>query len=59
SLSLSKRDHDVVYKVVKIRDGIRMSGADMLKEACEEHSIGKNHYIALDYARLYFDNVIS
>nr|GEU74099.1 hypothetical protein [Tanacetum cinerariifolium] len=47
SSSLGERDHDVIHKVVKIRDGIRMSGADMLKEAYGEHSIRKNHHVAL------------
>ncbi|GKA14079.1 hypothetical protein Tco_0693725, partial [Tanacetum coccineum] len=56
SSPLDERDHDVIHEVVKIRDGIRMSGADMLKEAYEEQSIGKNHHVALGYALHSYSN---
>ncbi|GKD02684.1 hypothetical protein Tco_1177658, partial [Tanacetum coccineum] len=47
SSSLDERDHDMIHKVVKIRDSIRMSGVNMPIEAREEHFIGNHHYVAL------------
>nr|GEW94632.1 MAK10-like protein [Tanacetum cinerariifolium] len=58
SSSLGERDHDVIHKVVKVRDSIRMSGTNMLIEAGEKNSIGKCHNIALGHTLNPFSDVV-
>ncbi|GJV49061.1 hypothetical protein Tco_1439273 [Tanacetum coccineum] len=58
SLSLSEGDYDVIGKMVKIRDGIRMRGADMLIQTSKENSIGKCHNIVLGYTFNPFSDVV-
>ncbi|GKB09311.1 hypothetical protein Tco_0837623 [Tanacetum coccineum] len=59
SSSLGVRDHDMIYKIVKIDDSIRVRDVNMFKEASEEHSIWKCHDIALGHTFHPFGNVVS
>ncbi|GKB10521.1 hypothetical protein Tco_0844444 [Tanacetum coccineum] len=47
-----ERDHHVIHKIVIIREGMRMSDANMLKKSSEKHSIGKSHIGALGHTSI-------
>ncbi|GKB89577.1 hypothetical protein Tco_0961849, partial [Tanacetum coccineum] len=52
-------NHDMIHKIVKVCDSIRVRGANMLKESSEKHSIKKCHNITLGHTFHPFGNVVS
>ncbi|GJV55765.1 hypothetical protein Tco_1456770 [Tanacetum coccineum] len=50
-------DHDVVHKIMNVRDGKGIGGVDMSIEASKEHSIWKHHHVASSTLSILVANV--